>query len=56
MAFVAPAIEPLATLLHKEVSVDVLVNAVWALSYLLDGPNERIKWVVQTGVTAKMSS
>jgi hypothetical protein len=29
MALVAHVIEPLATLLHKEVSVDVLVDAVW---------------------------
>jgi hypothetical protein len=29
MAFVAHVIEPLAALLHKEVSVDVLVDAVW---------------------------
>jgi importin subunit alpha-1 len=54
MALVAPAIEPLAALLHKEVSVDVLVDAVWALSYLSDGPNERIERVMQTGVTAKL--
>ncbi len=54
MALVAPAIEPLAALLHKEVSVGVLVDAVWALSYLSDGPNERIERVMQTGVTAKL--
>jgi importin subunit alpha-1 len=54
MALVAPAIEPLTALLHKEVSVDVLVDAVWALSYLSDGPNDRIERVMQTGVTAKL--
>jgi importin subunit alpha-1 len=54
MALVAPAIEPLTALLHKEVSVDVQVDAVWALSYLSDGPNDRIERVMQTGVTAKL--
>jgi hypothetical protein len=54
MAFVAPAIELLAALLHKEVYVDALVNAVWALSYLSDGQKERIKRVIQTGITAKL--
>lgn len=54
--FVAPFIGPLCHLLHTEVSLDVLVDAVWALSYLSDGPNERIELVMQTGVTQKLVS
>ena len=54
LALVAAEIEPMATLLHKEVSVNVLVDAVLVLLYLLDGPNERIKRVMQTSITAKL--
>jgi hypothetical protein len=54
MALISPAIEPLVALLHKEVSTDVLVDAVWALSYLSDGPNEQIEMVMRSGAIAKL--
>jgi importin subunit alpha-1 len=54
MALVGPAIEPLVGLLHKEVSTDILIDAVWALSYLSDGANERIERVMRSGVTTKL--
>lgn len=54
MYYVSPLIGPLSDLLHKQVSVDVLVDAVWALSYLSDGPNERIEKVMQGGVVNKL--
>jgi hypothetical protein len=54
MALVGPAIEPLVGILHKEVSTDILVDAVWALSYLSDGANERIERVMRSGVTKRL--
>jgi importin subunit alpha-1 len=54
LSLVAPAIGPLAELLYKEVSVDVLVDAVWALSYLSDGGNDRIDAVMNTGVATRL--
>jgi hypothetical protein len=54
MALVGPAIEPLVGILHKEVSTDILVDAVWALSYLSDGANERIERVMRSGVTTRL--
>lgn len=48
---IAPAVKPLATLLHREVGEEVVVDAVWALSYLADGENDRIGLVMETGIT-----
>eukprot|EP00429_Kryptoperidinium_foliaceum_P037562 CAMPEP_0176171310 /NCGR_PEP_ID=MMETSP0120_2-20121206/87695_1 /TAXON_ID=160619 /ORGANISM="Kryptoperidinium foliaceum, Strain CCMP 1326" /LENGTH=59 /DNA_ID=CAMNT_0017509123 /DNA_START=38 /DNA_END=214 /DNA_ORIENTATION=+ len=37
MVYLQPLLHPLADLLNKSVSMDVLVDVVWALSYLSDG-------------------
>ena len=47
---IKPAIEPLAALLKRNVSQDVTVDAVWALSYLADGDDNRIQMVMDTNV------
>lgn len=47
---IKPAIEPLASLLKRNVSQDVTVDAVWALSYLADGDDDRIQMVMETNV------
>jgi importin subunit alpha-1 len=54
ISLVAPAIGPLTELLSKEVSTDVLVDAVWALSYLSDGDDDRIDAVMKAGVATRL--
>ena len=54
LTYLRPAIHPLTELLYKDVEVGVLVDAVWALSYLSDGDNERIDAIMQTGVTDRL--
>jgi len=51
---ITPALEALAQLLYKEADDEVLTDACWALSYISDGPNERIEAVLNTGVVAKL--
>ncbi len=46
---VAPALEILARLLFNN-DTDVLADTCWALSYLSDGPNEKIQAVIDSGV------
>lgn len=54
-SLIAPAIGPLAQLLVRQpMSKDVLVDAVWALSYLADGDDDRIQMVMDTGVTPEL--
>ena len=56
LRLVANCIPALAHLLNsnQELPVDILVDAVWALSYLSDGENERIQMVMSTGVTQRL--
>lgn len=54
LAYVEPLIAPLHQLLLQQTPTDVMVDAVWALSYISDGPNERIECVMKTGVTSKL--
>jgi len=50
---VAPALPTLAKLIYST-DDDVLTDACWALSYLSDGPNERIQSVIEAGVARKI--
>lgn len=46
---VSPALPVLAELLDNS-DADVLADTCWALSYLSDGPNEKIQAVIDAGV------
>merc|ERR1719356_1072976 len=47
--WVSPALGTLANLIYST-DVEVLTDACWALSYLSDGPNDRIQAITQAGV------
>merc|ERR1719424_2446348 len=47
--WVSPALGTLASLVYST-DVQVLTDACWALSYLSDGPNDRVQAVIQAGV------
>jgi len=51
--WVSPALGTLAHLIYSS-DVEVLTDACWALSYLSDGPNERITAVIQAGVCRRL--
>lgn len=50
---VRPALPTLAQLIYSTDN-DVLTDACWALSYLSDGPNEKIQAVIQAGVCRRL--
>jgi len=51
--WVSPALGTLANLIYSS-DCEVLTDACWALSYLSDGPNERITAVIQAGVCRRL--
>jgi hypothetical protein len=50
---VAPALSVLAKLIHSS-DQEVVVDALWALSYLSDGPDEQIQAVLNAGVANRV--
>merc|ERR1740138_474770 len=53
LEWVSPALTTLNQLIYAS-DVEVLTDACWALSYLSDGPNERITAVIQAGVCRRL--
>ena len=50
---VSPSLPILSRLLFSNDS-DVLADACWALSYLSDGPNDKIQAVIDSGVCRRL--
>jgi hypothetical protein len=50
---VRPALPTLAQLIYSQ-DEEVLTDACWALSYLSDGPNEKIQAVIEAGVCRRL--
>ncbi|CBZ50265.1 mgc78841 protein, related [Neospora caninum Liverpool] len=51
--WVQPALTTLAKLIYST-DTEVLTDACWALSYISDGPNERIEAVIEAGVSRRL--
>jgi len=51
--WVSPALSTLHNLIHLP-DVEVLTDACWALSYLSDGPNERITALIEAGICQRL--
>lgn len=50
---VKPALPVLARLLFHS-DADVLTDSCWAISYLCDGPNDKIQAVIDSGVCRRL--
>ena len=50
---VSPCLPVLSRLLFSS-DIDLLADACWALSYLSDGPNEKIQAVIDSGVCRRL--
>jgi hypothetical protein len=53
-AHVLPIVPVLASILEHQPDEEMLQDACWALSYLSDGPNDRIEMVLNSGVLGKL--
>jgi len=51
---IEPALPVLANVLHSTDN-EVVTDALWALSYVSDGPNERIEKVIESGVCRRLT-
>ena len=54
LAELEPALPVLANLLHSTDN-EIVTDALWALSYISDGPNERIEKVIESGVCRRLT-
>jgi importin subunit alpha-1 len=54
LAAIEPALPVLANLLHSTDN-EIITDALWALSYISDGPNERIEKVIESGVCRRLT-
>jgi importin subunit alpha-1 len=50
---IAPALPVLAKLIYS-LDEEILIDACWAISYLSDGPNEKIQAVIESGVPRRL--
>ena len=52
-AAIQPALPVLAKLIHS-LDEEILIDSCWAISYLSDGPNEKIQAVIESGVPRRL--
>jgi importin subunit alpha-1 len=53
LADIEPALALLSNLIHSQDN-ELVTDALWALSYVSDGPNDRIEKVIEAGVCKKL--
>ena len=50
----AGVIYPLVSLLDRPITEDIMIDVIWAISYLSDGDDQQIELVISSGVTSKL--